>query len=117
MNSYKKLLVNLKANIRNILPISIKLFAERLRSIPNYLKWKKTKNNNRGRRRKQRRRRRRTKRRIIIFTSKCGKKFHKLKSLGCEIFLIKKKTENEKNWSDNLRVNIKTDEFEDFLNQ
>ena len=27
------------------------------------------------------------------------------------------KTENEKNWSDNLRVNIKTDEFEDFLNQ
>ena len=43
MNSYKKLLVNLKANIRNILPISIKLFAERLRSIPNYLKWKKDK--------------------------------------------------------------------------
>ena len=28
-----------------------------------------------------------------------------------------KKTENEKNWVDNLRVNIKTDEFEDFLNQ
>ena len=43
MNSYKKLLVNLKANIRNILPISIKLFAERLRSIQNYLKWKKDK--------------------------------------------------------------------------
>jgi len=28
-----------------------------------------------------------------------------------------KKTENEKNWVDNLRVNIKTDEFEDFLAQ
>ena len=28
-----------------------------------------------------------------------------------------KKTENEKNWLDNLRVNIKTDEFEDFLAQ
>ena len=27
------------------------------------------------------------------------------------------KTENEKNWVDNLRVNTKTDEFEDFLSQ
>tara|TARA_B100001741_G_scaffold183644_1_gene151171 strand:+ start:748 stop:1326 length:579 start_codon:yes stop_codon:yes gene_type:complete len=27
------------------------------------------------------------------------------------------KTEKEKNWLDNLRVNIKTDELEDFLNQ
>ena len=31
----------------------------------------------------------------IIFTSKCGKKFHKLKSLGCEIFLIKKKKKSD----------------------
>ena len=30
------------------------------------------------------------KRRIIIFTSNSGKKFIKLKSLGCEIFLTKK---------------------------
>ena len=36
-----------------------------------------------------------TKRRIIIFTSKSGKKFHKLKSLGCEIFLIKKQKKSD----------------------